>query len=79
MVLLSWPIRSCRTDDLEWVDCVGCQSGAVTVWVPGFGQGITEVRLRNSEWSGDRNLLANPNEISPNNYRVRVDITLVRA
>ena len=36
--------------------------------VPGFGQGITEVRLRNSEWSGDRNLLANPNEISPNNY-----------
>ena len=31
-------------------------------------QGVTEVRLRNSESSGDRNLLANPNEISPNNY-----------
>ena len=68
MVLLSRPVRSCRTDDPEWVECFGCQSGAVTGWVPSLGRGITEVRLRNSEVSGDRNLLANPNEVSPNNY-----------
>ena len=52
MVLLSRPVRSCRTDDPEWVECFGCQSGAVTGWVPSLGRGITEVRLRNSEVSG---------------------------
>ena len=36
MVLLSWPGRSCRTDDPERVGSAGCQSGAVTVWVPSF-------------------------------------------
>ena len=36
LVLLSWPGRSCRTDDPERVGSAGCQSGAVTVWVPSF-------------------------------------------